>query len=380
MLMIGRTLCFTMLIGALIPAARAQSSVFRIQPTPNARPSDILTSVSALSSTDAWAVGGEVLHWDGMKWNSVPAPLPNNVNEQATLNGVAAIAGNDVWAAGEFDDFTTGSVHALMEHWDGTAWSSVNIPRPGISSLLSGITAFSANDIWASGFFQTSGALLPLFEHWDGTAWKVVPTSLRAGDFIIRKISGSSPTDIWAVWDDESTGVVRPVAMHWDGARWTLMNPPARGGGDNPLYDVLALAPDDVWAVGAFTPQPQPTSLPTLTLIEHWDGTSWQIVPSPNFGPLSIYQSNRLFGITALSPADIWACGSFFAANGSNNQRTLALHWDGTSWTIKPTPNTGNSDTLFGGATMAPGTVWLVGGFLGGPRFISSLVLSASGL
>jgi hypothetical protein len=36
------------------------------------------------------------------------------------------------------------------------------------------------------------------------------------------------------------------------------------------------------------------------------------VVASP-----SVYQSNRLFGITAVSPTDIWAFWSYFAATGS---------------------------------------------------------------
>jgi hypothetical protein len=70
---------------------------------------------------------------------------------------------------------------------------------------------------------------------------------------------------------------------------------------------VAALAPNNVWAVGSFV---KATKGPTLTLIEHYDGSEWSVVPSPNVGPHSMFQSNRLFGITAVSPTDIWAFGS----------------------------------------------------------------------
>jgi hypothetical protein len=88
------------------------------------------------------------------------------------------------------------------------------------------------------------------------------------------------------------------------------------------------------------------------------------VVPSPNVGPHSVNQSNRLFGITAVSPTDIWAFGSYFAAAGSGNQMTLLLHWDGTSWTLAPSPNPEMGsildDVLFAGVTTGQ-NVWIVG-------------------
>jgi hypothetical protein len=86
---------------------------------------------------------------------------------------------------------------------------------------------------------------------------------------------------------------------------------------------------------------------------------------TPNVGPNSANQSNRLFGITAVSPTDIWAFGSFFAADGSGNQMTLLLHWNGTAWSIAPSPNPTNqsflADVLFAGVVPSPGNVWIVG-------------------
>ena len=44
---------------------------------------------------------------------------------------------------------------------------------------------------------------------------------------------------------------------------------------------------------------------------------------------------------------------------------TLLLHWDGTSWSIAPSPNPtkGNflDDLLFAGVVPSPGNVWILG-------------------
>jgi hypothetical protein len=137
------------------------------------------------------------------------------------------------------------------------------------------------------------------------------------------------------------------------------------GSGASQLNGVVALAPNNVWAVGFSTPVAPPKSAATLTLIEHWDGASWTVVTSPNVGPNSVYQSNRLEGIAAVSPTDIWAFGSYFAANGSGHQMTLLLHWDGSAWSVAPSPNPTKdgflSDILFAGVAPSPGNVWIVG-------------------
>jgi hypothetical protein len=101
-------------------------------------------------------------------------------------------------------------------------------------------------------------------------------------------------------------------------------------------------------------------------------------VPSPNVGPHSQYQSNQLYGITAVSSTDIWAFGSFFPPDGSGQQFTLLLHWDGANWTIQPSPNPGDpnfrANILFGGTVIPQGEIWIVGN-----KFGNTLAIHATG-
>jgi hypothetical protein len=120
---------------------------------------------------------------------------------------------------------------------------------------------------------------------------------------------------------------------------------------------------------------------PTSTLIEHYDGSGWSVVPSPNAGQ---NQSNDLLGITAVSPTDIWAFGSYFA-NSDGSQKTLLLHWDGTTWSTAPSPNPTKgdllSDLLFAGVEASPGNVWIVGSeaeFVQGDPFTGTLALQST--
>src|SRR5258707_4029277 len=70
------------------------------------------------------------------------------------------------------------------------------------------------------------------------------------------------------------------------------------------------------------------------TLIERWNGTSWEIVSSPNTSPT---QSNLLYSVTCGSASDCWAVGYYY--NASSVAQTLALRYTaGVTPTPTPTP------------------------------------------
>src|SRR4029077_16322937 len=54
-------------------------------------------NVAAVSSSSAWIVGAAVIdHWDGSAWTEVPNPSATDT----TLLGVAARSDSDAWAVG----------------------------------------------------------------------------------------------------------------------------------------------------------------------------------------------------------------------------------------------------------------------------------------
>jgi hypothetical protein len=374
-----------LLIGAAA-FAHAQS-MFEVVPSPNGHygtRNNGLMAAAASSPSDIWAVGQTTIHFDGTQWTAFPAPRINGDNT-SYLDGVVDFSPTDAWAAG-IVGIGTDAPGQVIEHWNGTAWSIV--PGPTFSSgdqpAIYGMTAVSSNDIWAVGSILVDNeALESLFEHWDGTAWTAY-TGYFYGFF--RAVSADAPNDVWAVGYSGNV----TFSEHFDGTSWTFVRTPDVGSGANSLGGVVALAPDNVWAVGFSTasqePPPGQYDVPTETLIEHYDGTNWSVVPSPNVGPNSQYQSNRLLGVTAVSPTDIWAFGSYFAASGSENQMTLLMQWDGTSWSLaaSPDPKPGNllDDILYSGVVTAPGSVWIVGSLAPGETdkpVTATLVLHTTG-
>lgn len=363
-------LAFAAFQGTRAPAQTAAGSIFKVVPTPNANQfNSSIFAASASSANDIWAVGNSTMHFNGTKWTAFPAPLITG-DLTADLQGVADISPKLAWAVG---NVTLGANPGqIIERWNGTKWSLFPNPTllPNSQADLFAITSTSANDIWAVGNLvqQVVGGALSfnLFEHWDGKTW--TPTFINDNTFEgLTGVSADSTSDAWAVgWVSQLNGGANgTLAIHWNGTNWSSVATPQNiGEGPNQMNAVAALAPDNAWAVGFSTPGLAGQSA-TLTLILHWDGTSWTVVPSPNVGPNSASQSNRLLGITANSANDIWAFGSYFASDGSGHQMTLLLHYDGTSWTLASSPNptkgTFLNDLLFAGVVASPGNVWILG-------------------
>lgn len=103
--------------------------------------------------------------------------------------------------------------------------------------------------------------------------------------------------------------------LHWNGSKWLRVASPDLGGAgnDNVLNSVTLTSPGNAWAVGDAS-----AGLVNKTLILHWNGARWVLVPSPNPG-----SSNDLNGVSASSPTNVWAVGTF---DGPTTRENLAIH------------------------------------------------------
>ena len=233
------------------------------------------------------------------------------------------------------------------------AWTVVSSPNPGAGNGLFGVASISANDVWAVGNFSNIGSLeQTLTLHWNGKKWSHIKSpNVSSQDSELMAVAAVSPTDVWAVGDSHTTSF-QTLTQHWDGHKWSVVSSPNPGAQFNELFGVAAVSTTDVWAVGSFAPQ---GFSPSQTLIEHWNGTSWSVVASPNVGT----QLNGLNGVTAVSTSDIWAVGQF---NNGTGQQTLIEHWNGTSWSVVSSPNvSGASNELLAVAAVSTTDVWAVG-------------------
>jgi hypothetical protein len=236
-----------------------------------------------------------------------------------------------------------------------SGWAVVRVPRIAGSVELTGVTAFGPSDAWAVGYVTDADSIDTLTLHWDGTQWRRVPSPSPSADRNwLVDVSGSSPTDVWAVgsyWDEAH--LRHTLAMRWDGTQWNVVKSPDVEGNDNLLNGVSVLSPSEAWAVGSSLD----ASFSGRTLVQRWDGTSWSIVPSPN--PSEIGVGSNLLSVAAASSTDVWAVGD--VDMGEFVMGTLAEHWDGTSWQAVTTPTVPEGALLDQVDVDGSGAAWAVG-------------------
>ena len=296
--------------------------------------------ISATSPSDAWAVGSftdlhgrirpAIEHFDGTAWHSIPQP---QVPTGSFLTSVKALASNDAWAVGAryAPELSRYAVRIFIEHWDGTRWQvvqGIDTVTGDDGAVLDAVSGRSANDLWVAGATCSIARETPcaaLFEHWDGHAWSVVAGPRDVGQ--VTKLSADTPTDAWAMGyvGTDCLSACATGLMHWDGATWTTDTSAVPSGYQ--INGVAALTPSDVWAVGNKL-GPSRNS----PLFEHWDGRSWRVVA----GPIPGHSAVVMRDVAAATSTDVYAVGSYYVDPCSCHigQRTFAEHWDGSSWQI----------------------------------------------
>ena len=280
-------------------------------------------------------------------WRNVPSPRIR----EGTLESVAALSTTDAWAVGGIvrrGGITGGEIVSgspLIEHWDGKRWSVSASPR--ITGVLSDVAATSRRDAWTVGWNPRSAG--PLVLHWDGTRWSqvTVPAEVRA----TRAVAALSPRDVWVVGSSDLYRDVGEIS-HWDGRRWArVFTKP-----DASLTDIAAISRRDVWAVGTATVA---SSDWDEALMVHWDGARWtSFVRRATSGNDYAWLS----AVGAASSTDVWAGGGEHMEEMSPPAiGPLMLHWDGKHWTYARL--SGSGETEFAGiAPLSSEAVWAVSG------------------
>jgi hypothetical protein len=236
--------------------------------------------------------------------------------------------------------------HLARADWEVVASPNVGT---GANTLLS-VAAAADNDVWAVGAAYNSQlpAYRTLIERWNGISWSVVRSpNGSTGWNILNGVAVVAANDVWAVGQAAHGNLYKTLVEHWNGTAWRIIPSPNVTGESSVLQAISVVSANDIWAVGFSSD----ASFEDKPLIMHWNGTSWSIVPSPSVN------EDVLFAVDAVAANDVWAVGK-----SQNEARTLTLHWNGRAWSVVPSPNdSGNDNNLFGVAAIAHNDVWAVG-------------------
>jgi len=262
-------------------------------------------------------------------WSIQRVPTPAHSNETG-LNAVSCASTRDCVAVGFQDLSVTNDPVPLVEHWDGSTWSTEQTSTPGMpawSGWLSAVSCPSARVCIAVGVeYGADSRPRPLVAWRDGSTWSVERISLGGAE-ALDGVSCVSSADCMAVGYGRSS-----VAAHWNGARWRAQNigfgDPA--GRPNALTGVSCTA-DGCAAVGwdnvglCGRGEDDFYDLPVLGF---WTEQVWSVRRHPN-----LVCANRrgaaghlLNGVSCTSQVACTAVGDG------------VYRWDGRRWSIQSTP------------------------------------------
>ena len=196
-----------------------------------------LLGVTATSAGNVWAVGDYpdgkpeatktlIVHWTGRKWKRVPSPNPTGDTEPNVLSSVSATSGSNAWAVGfAVKQFPHAAVTVILR-WNGKSWKQLPSPRPGRGDddELSGVAALSASDAFAVGNFRDpANRLRNLVVRWNGRSWSLVPSPTPpppARESGLSAVAATSARNAWAVGFYVVGSVEKVIVLHWNGRSW----------------------------------------------------------------------------------------------------------------------------------------------------------------
>ena len=280
---------------------------------PSANPSTMssLLAVACPSKRNCFAVGnyvvgsstrGLVEHWNGVTWGTLPSVFPSGATA-AGLSGIACPSDRSCFAVGRYA--VSSGIRTFVEHWNGNAWGMLPSFNPSSSALFNAVACPSLRSCFAVGSYTAGGATRTLTEHWNGVNWGQLP-SVNPGGSTNASFNGVSCPAVrvcFAVGSYAAGATNRNLVEQWNGSRWTpLASVTAPGAFATNFSGVTCPTTGSCFAVGLYS-----AASGTRTLVEHWNGHTWGIMPSTSPGSIV----NHLYGVACATKANCFAVGDY---------------------------------------------------------------------
>jgi len=182
-------------------------------------------------------------------------------------------------------------------------------------------------------------------------SWRIVASPNSTASDGLGAVTSFSPSSVWAVGQAYSVGSVSSTLIErYNGSSWQIVpSPNATGGRQNSLNGIAGTSASDIWAVG----YDLSSRAHTHPLTEHYNGSAWSVVAAPQ-----VAQMDGLAGVASVSPTNVWAVGG--GNTGTGVTPPLVEHYDGTAWSVVPTSLT-TAGWLNSVTAVSASNVWAVG-------------------
>jgi hypothetical protein len=333
----------TRLAPASGPAAAGSRWVSEPTPNPAGRPNGRLLADSCSGLQACTAVGNYtnktgvvvalVERWNGAAWTLQAAPAPPR-STASELNGVSCTAADSCVAVG-YDTDRAGDIVPLAESWNGKRWSvqPTAAPPGAVESALYSVACPSARACTAVGEdVLFSGQVFTLAERWNGTTWAIQhsPNPADAPASALFAVSCAAGICSAGGATENGSGTTATLAERWDGTTWAIQRTPHPPGAGTSELEGMSCTSAAACTGTGFSTDPTGT---TTSVAEAWDGTTWVIQRTAN---PSGSAGSALNAVSCRSATSCTAAGGFATATGA---LSLAETWNGTRWALQPTPN-----------------------------------------
>ncbi|MGD0639083.1 MAG: hypothetical protein ABSA72_13700, partial [Nitrososphaerales archaeon] len=353
-----------------LAAGATSEAAWRVIPSPDVSPTqdNVLNAVTC-GEFGCVAVGD---HWNGTNFQTLAEYSPYSPNgesswsilrsqnigssEDNVLNGVSCwefpLLKFTCVAVGYYFDPDTGAFQTLTAGWLGEApvdpkkdagWSVSPGPDVGSSenNVLNGVSCFFDQTFnptcLAVGDYLSGGSEHPLVVTVLNNSYPSVFSAPGSGE--LKSMSCEDDRDSCTAVGDE--GGAQTLVENWNGSTVSIVpspNPP--NASDIALNSLSCASSSACTAVGDYS-----TGASRTGLIETWDGTSWSIAPNVTQPKTSNVTLNAV-SCSLIQFTRVSECTVVGDYSTGGNDLTLVESWDGTSWSIVPTPNadpTGNN-------------------------------------
>jgi hypothetical protein len=338
---------------------------------PAGSPTSSLASVSCTAAFACTAVGSYVdsagieqvliLRWNGSTWTPQPTAGP----PRAGFSGVSCPSRKTCVAVG-FSTDAGGSSTPLIERWDGATWTQVTDGLPaGSSGSLAEVSCSAVDACTAIGMVGAPGVGVPVAERSEGSTWSAqqMPQPSYPSRFELQSEISAVSCPTWgactAVGATAAVGVQSEdftLLENWSSGGWRIAASPPSGPAPGELLAVSCATTDSCTAVGHEIDMADQWA----PLVERWDGTGWRAQVAPN--PSTPASAATLEAVACPAANDCSAVGMTGSAGGTVD--AFIEHWDGSSWTIVPAappPSDSLGTALLGISCAASGDCTAVG-------------------
>jgi hypothetical protein len=220
--------------------------------------------------------------------------------------------------------------HASAYRWNGSAMIRLSAPVPARarSAELGGVSCPSPTSCVAVGnYTSAAGRFLPYSAIWTSGTWRIRAARTIGGKATatFEAVSCAAAGSCVAVGEADRPGYTA-FAERYAGGRWTVMRIASRRR--SAFYSLSCPAASACVAAG---------QQGARSLIERWNGTRWSAQAVPvTAKPMT---TDLLYHVSCVTTAICTAVGYRHNPKTRYSYHTLALGWNGSSWTIQKTLN-----------------------------------------